>query len=204
MKTTTLTILNEEQMLETLTSLMEQKFDDFKPCRDEYLQSLNILKMEVGEEKVNKVLAAFTKRCAAELIFAGSLGFQANLENFRNPVNRTFLDVDFEDYLRKKVMVQMPHYNRAEQELHEFYQSLTEEQKGAYEGISAYMVYFECTLPKLAHYNGFMFANEILPYTEPGYSSNYILTSAYKRFIDKWFGVEVDTVVTSDNETLVP
>lgn len=203
MKTTTLTILDEEQMLETLTQLMEQKFDDFKPCRDEYLQSLNILKMELGEEKVNKMLGAFTRRCTAELLFAGSLGFQANLENFRNPVNRTFLDVDFEDYLRENIMVRMPYHDKADKELDEFYHSLTEEQKGAYEAISSYMVYFECTLPKLAHYNGFMFANEMLPFTEPGYCSNYILTSGYKRFIDKWFGVEIDALAPM-NDTVAP
>lgn len=195
MKTTTLTILSKEQMVEKMTGFMEERLKDFKPCKEEFLNSVQILRKELGDEPVDKMLDALNRRCEADMLFCGSLGYQANLMNFRDPIARTFLDVDFEDYLRVDVLAQMPQRDAAEREIDEFYHSLSEDMKGVFEAISSYMVYLELDLTKLAHYNGFMFANVMLPFTEPGYRSNYILTSAYKRFIDKWFGVEIDATV---------
>lgn len=84
----------------------------------------------------------------------------------------------------------MPQRDRAENEIREFYQYLTEVQKGTYEAISSYLIYLELDLTKLAHYAGFMFANEMLYYTEPGYSANLVLTLRYRRFMEEWFGAD--------------
>lgn len=198
MKTNVMEIMDSKAMLEKMVALMEKKkFSDFKSCRDEYLAAVEKLRTQLGDEAINKLLQAIDKRCEADMLFCGSLGYQANLANFRDPVARTFLDVDFEDYLRVHVLQNMPQRDAAEREIDEFFRLLNDEQKGIYDAISSYLVYLELDLTKLAHYYGFIFANEMLYYTEPGYHHNFCLSLRYQNFMEEWFSVSFDEVLKS-------
>lgn len=105
MKTNVMEILNAKAMLEKMVAFIENKqFNDFKPCRDGYLSAVEKLRAQLGDEPIGKLLDAIDRRCEADMLFCGSLGYQANLANFRDPVARTFLDVDFEEYLRVHVL----------------------------------------------------------------------------------------------------
>lgn len=172
-----------------MSAYLEENFEDFRACKREFEESIRILRMRLGNEPVDRLVENISKLCEADLLFCGSLGYQANLNNFRDPIARTFLDADFEDYLRMNVMARMPRHSRAENEINAFYHSLSEELRGAYEGVSSYLVYMVSNLTKLAHYRGFMLANEMLCYTEPGYSPNFVLSLRYHGFMEKWFGV---------------
>ena len=190
MNTQVLTILNAEEMLAKMIGVIEGISKDFPHIKKEYQQAIHILRRELGDEKINLFLDAVNRRSEADLLFCGSLGYQANLNNFRDPAARTFMDVDFEDYLRVEVLQRMPQRQEAETEIDAFYHSLTEEQKGVYEAISSYLISLELDLTKLAHYAGFMFANDMLRFTEPGYIPNYVLSLRYQRFMSDWFGTE--------------
>lgn len=190
MKTQEMIILNNEEMLQKMLGVIESVSKDFPRIKEEYEQSIFMLRRELGDEKVDKFLNAINRRCEADLIFCGSLGYQANLQNFRDPIARTFMDVDCEEYLRVHVLEGMPQREQAEKEINAFYDSLTEEQKGAWDAISSYLVSLELDLTKLAHYAGFMFANEMLVYTEPGYSPNLVLSLRYRSFMSEWFGAD--------------
>ena len=190
MKTQEMIILNNEEMLQKMLGVIESVSKDFPRIKEEYEQSIFMLRRELGDEKVDKFLNAINRRCEADLIFCGSLGYQANLQNFRDPIARTFMDVDCEEYLRVHVLEGMPQREQAEKEINAFYDSLTEEQKGAWDAISSYLVSLELDLTKLAHYAGFMFANEMLVYTEPGYSPNLVLSLRYRSFVSEWFGAD--------------
>lgn len=190
MNTRVMKILNAREMVGVMTAYIESFSKDFAPCKEEYEQSIFILRREVGDEKVDKLIEAIERRCEADLIFCGSLGYEANLKNFRDPIARTFMDVDFEEYLRVEVLQNMPQRDGAEREIEDFRLSLTEEQKGVFEAVSSYLVFLELDLTKLAHYAGFMFANEMLYYTEPGYSANLVLSLRYRRFMEEWFSTD--------------
>ena len=190
MNTQVLTILNAEEMLTKMVGVIEGVSKDFPYIKEEYEQALGILRRELGDEKVDKFLDPVNRRCEADLLFCGSLGYQANLNNFRDPIARTFMDVDFEEYLRVEVLQRMPQRQEAEAEIDVFYHDLNDEQKGLYDAISSYLVSLELDLTKLAHYAGFMFANSMLTYTEPGYIPNYVLTLRYRSFMRDWFGAE--------------
>ena len=190
MNTQVMTILNNEEMLKKMLGEIERVCKDFPHIKEEYEQSLFILRRELGDEKIDRLLDAINRRCEADLFFCGSLGYQANLQNFRDPIARTFMDVDCEEYLRVNVLQGMPQRDQAEAEIDAFYHSLTEVQKGAWEAISSYLVSLELDLTKLAHYSGFMFANEMLVYTEPGYTPNLVLSLRYRHFMSEWFGAD--------------
>lgn len=113
MNTQVKTILNNEEMLKKMLSEIDRVCKDFPHIKEEYEQSLCILRRELGDEKIEQLLDAINRRCEADLIFCGSLGYQANLQNFRDPVARTFMDVDCEEYLRVHVLEGMPQREQA-------------------------------------------------------------------------------------------
>ena len=203
MNTQVLTILNAEEMLTKMVSVIEGISTEFPRIKEEYEQALLVLRRELGDEKIKPFLDAINRRCEADLLFCGSLGYQANLNNFRDPIARTFMDVDFEEYLRVEVLQRMPQRQEAEAEIDAFYHSLSDEQKGVYDAVSSYLVSLELDLTKLAHYAGFMFANNMLKYTEPGYVPNYVLTLHYQSFMEKWFGVKLDLCLETDKQAEV-
>ena len=203
MNTQVLTILNAEEMLTKMVGVIEGVSKDFPHIKEEHEQALRILRRELSNERVDKFLDAINRRCEADLLFCGSLGYQANLNNFRDPIARTFMDVDFEEYLRVEVLQRMPQRQEAEAEIDAFYHSLSDEQKGVYDAISSYLVSLELDLTKLAHYAGFMFANNMLKYTEPGYVPNYVLTLHYQSFMEKWFGVKLNLWLETDKQAEV-
>ena len=150
MNTQVLTILNAEEMLTKMVSVIEEVSKDFSHIKSEYEQALHILRSELGDEKIKPFLDAVTRRCEADLLFCGSLGYQANLNNFRDPIARTFMDVDFEEYLRVNVLQRMPQRQTAEAEIDAFYHSLSDEQKGVYDAMSSYRVSLGLDVTKLA------------------------------------------------------
>ena len=192
MKTQEMIILNNEEMLQKMLGAIESVSKDFPRIKEEYEQSIFMLRCELGDEKVDKFLNAINRRCEADMLFCGSLGYHANLNNFRDPIARTFMDVDFEEYLRVEVLQRMPQRQAAENEIEAFYHSLNEMQKGVYDAVSDYLVSLELDLTKLAHYAGFMFANTMLEYTEPGFVPNAVLTLQYHDYLCNWFGYEIN------------
>lgn len=201
MKTQEMIILNNEEMLQKMLGAIESVSKDFPRIKEEYEQSIFMLRRELGDEKVDKFLNAINRRCEADMLFCGSLGYHANLNNFRDPIARTFMDVDFEEYLRVEVLQRMPQRQAAENEIEAFYHSLNEMQKGVYDAVSDYLVSLELDLTKLAHYAGFMFANTMLEYTEPGFVPNAVLTLQYQDFLCKWFDSEIHLLCAEDMST---
>ena len=115
----------------------------------------------------------------SQMIFAGYLGFQANVDHFLNPVARTFMDVDPEVYLREKVARTLPAYTSAKAIIDSFREQLSSEQMEIFESISKYINHLETIVPKIAHYEGFLLGNELLPYVLPGYQPDRQLTAQY-------------------------
>ena len=52
-----------------------------------------------------------------------------------------------------------------------------------------YDTYLEMAATRLAHYYGYLFGNEALPYIEPGYGADLLLTGQYQRTMQEWYGI---------------
>ena len=58
-----------------------------------------------------------------------------------------------------------------------------------YENITNYYIHMECAGPKLAHYAGYLMANKLLPWVEPGYREDWHQTQIYDHQIREYFGI---------------
>lgn len=195
--------LSNENMTKTLISFMEENCEDFPECKRNFIACIETLKSELGTEldpTVDDLTAAIEKQIASDLIYSAYLGFKANLDYFRNPVANNFLNVDTETYLRETTAHRFPAYDSAQRVIYCFYKQLTDEQKERTVAIDEYMSYLETVGPKLAHYYGFIFANEFLTRVEPAYSPDIPLTYAYRRMLQDYLQIKlVDRIEFTNN-----
>ena len=88
-------------------------------------------------------------------------------------------------------MQTMPYRNEAEAAaaaIQEAYEEALNEYEDA---IRSYYVSLEVTGPKLAHFWGYRFANQFLPWVEPGYVSDGAQTSMYALELHRDLGFRV-------------
>ena len=161
--------------------------EEFSADYQRYIVAMKILREELGDSVTDEI-DAIEQQCVSDLLFSGFLGLKANLDNFKNPVARNFLDVDFEVYLREDIAHRLPEYEQAQKNREQFYSQLTSAQREIYEDVSTYTCHLETIGPKLAHYLGYLLGNELLPRIIPGYCVDSVLTIQYGDVLGKYMG----------------
>lgn len=179
--------LTGKEIYNSLIHFMTEEFEDFAAIRKQYEHTMDILQTELGEKAVTDAINAIQHQSVSNLLFSGFLGIKANLDNFINPLERNFLDVDSEIYLREETAHRLPEYESAQRVLDQFYTLLSPNQKVLYEDVISYISYLETTAPKLAHYYGYLLGNELLPRIIPGYHGDMALTVRYRMMLRDYF-----------------
>lgn len=165
-------------------SAEEEKYIQASAALTEYADSLT-------GPSVHDYLAAEDQKIAAELVYAGWLGFQFNLDCFNNPINALMLRQDFEDLHLERRMHTLPAVQDATLKIDAFYRVLPEDLRELTAGITSYYAYLQTAGYKLAHYFGFIFANQFLYYVLPGYSADDVITLEYRRNLSEFLHVDI-------------
>ena len=174
-----LSCLTSITMVDDLRQVLREKDPEFLPAEEKFLEVVAHLTEKLGIEEVERYVTAMDWQICSDLVYAGYLGFQANLQNFHNPVASQFTRLDYETFLREHIMQTLPNRTAAEDTERAFLQAHKEILDEYEEDILDYYVHLEITGPKLAHFWGYRFANQFLPWVEPGYVSDGAQTSLY-------------------------
>ena len=174
-----LSCLTSITMVDDLRQVLREKDPEFLPAEEKFLEVVAHLTEKLGIEEVERYVTAMDRQICSDLVYAGYLGFQANLQNFHNPVASQFTRLDYETFLREHIMQTLPYRTAAEDTERAFLQAHKEILSEYEESILDYYVHLEITGPKLAHFWGYRFANQFLPWVEPGYVSDGAQTSLY-------------------------
>ena len=175
----TLDMLTDLSIVEDLRKILREKDREFLPVEAKFQEAVRDLTARIGRNATKELVAAWDRQICSDLIYAGFLGFQANLRNFHNPVASQFTRLDYETFLREHIMQTMPYRNEAEAAAAAIQEAYAEALNEYEDAIRSYYVYLEVTGPKLAHFWGYRFANQFLPWVEPGYVSDGAQTSMY-------------------------
>ncbi|MBQ8240642.1 MAG: hypothetical protein IJZ38_07370 [Bacteroides sp.] len=175
----TLSQLTSVTIVEDLRKALRENDRDFPLVEAAFLETMKGLETKIGMTAAKEWMAARDRQICSDLVYAGYLGFQANLVNFHNPVAGQFTKLDYETFLREHIMQTMPYRTEAEAAAAAILETSGEIPNGYEEAIRSYYVYLETTGPKLAHFWGYRFANRFLPWVEPGYVSDGAQTSMY-------------------------
>lgn len=163
--------LTGQALTNSLIEFLEQHCKDFPEIRVKYKDA--IVQADEGE----KLAEAIDAQTASDLLFSAALGLKANLDHFRDPIARTFLEVDPEIYLRESVAHSLPQYIEAQK---------IRDAAEYDDDITAYTTYLETVGPKLAHYFGYLLGDELLPRVIPGYQPDPILTIRYQAWVQEY------------------
>ena len=186
-----LSCLTSITMVDDLRQVLREKDPEFLPAEEKFLEVVAHLTEKLGIEEVERYVTAMDRQICSDLVYAGYLGFQANLQNFHNPVASQFTRLDYETFLREHIMQTLPHRTAAEDTERAFLQAHKEILSEYEEGILDYYVHLEITGPKLAHFWGYRFANQFLPWVEPGYVGDGAQTSLYALELNRDLGFSV-------------
>ena len=187
----TLSHLTDLSIVEDLRKVLWEKDREFLPVEAKFQEAMRDLSTRIGKVATEELMTAWDRQICSDLVYAGYLGFQANLANFHNPVASQFTRLDDETFLREHIMQTMPYRNEAEAAaaaIQEAYEEALNEYEDA---IRSYYVYLEVTGPKLAHFWGYRFGNQFLPWVEPGYVSDGAQTSMYALELHRDLGFRV-------------
>ena len=180
-----------KSVIADLADLLRTNDTDFAESEKNYYAAVEKLRAALPAEQT-PTLDAYLSACETDVIsvvaYAGYLGFRVNLENFHHPIGIDFVRLDTIDYLKDHLFGHFPINYRNSQVREAFYKSLPEGLQCLEDSIQDYFTHLECTGPKLAHYAGYIIANNILPWVEPGYREDYCQTLAFTSETEKYMG----------------
>ena len=175
-----------------LADLLRSNDEEFAESEKNYLAAVEILRKELpsgSSPTLDDYLAACESDVISAVAYAGYLGFRVNLENFHHPIGIDFVRLDTIDYLKGHLFGHFPvnFHNCLVRDA--FYKSLPGTSQSLYDDIQDYFTHMECSGPKLAHYAGYIVANQLLPWVEPGYREDYSQTMAFAAETEKYMGM---------------
>ena len=184
-------------VLQNVSDTLRRIDPNFLQEEQQYLRAVDALKEAVGDSvspTASEYIAAREQEICAELIYVAWLGFQQNLECFQNPINTMFLKMDYEDFHRERRMHTLPEVQKALKTINAFYEvlrTLPEEKRNLTDGITDYMSYLETTGYKLAHYFGFILADQFLYHVVPGYVSDPVTKMQYRWDLQRYLQLDL-------------
>ena len=170
-------------MKETLRTIDPQ----YPAEEDAYLHGIDALRHALPENHpiaLDDVLDGDDRNMGANLLFIFWRGVKQNYDCFQNPVNKLFLQMDYEDFHQEYLLgnfIPEGHNDLGGK----FALSLPADTKYLLDPITSYYTYMETTAYKLAHYYGYCFANHFLKKVISGYHSDVTTTSMYSLMLEK-------------------
>lgn len=183
-----------QEIRETLR-LIDPEFVDIDI---KYLAATSKLEKELGDSitpSVSELLAAEEEKFVAEIIYIGWQGFQLNIDIFNAPINSLMLKGDYEKLHRERRLGTLPMAKKARDTINAFYDAMREnyrEKMELTEDITSFYTYLQTAGYKIAHYFGFRFADQFLPYVIPDYVDDSVNTGYYRRTLQEYLDIEID------------
>lgn len=177
-------------MITELSNWLVEKDLDFPPVQAAYQDAARILVSQLGKE-AEAFLSAQDQQIISDLRYCAYLGFQANLANFRCPGGNHFVAQGSDHFLREHIMYSLPGRVGCDTIITAFQIKHVQSAEPQLDAIQNYYIYLETVGPKLAHYWGYVFANQFLPLVEPGYVCDCTQTSIYTMELSRELGFRV-------------
>ena len=186
-----LTLLTSDALVADVKAVLREQDPEYPSAETAFQEAARALASRIGKEEAEKLLSAKEQQILSDLVYAAYLGFQVNLSNFHNPVASQFTKLDYDVFLREHIMQTLPQRAAAEETIAAFRETYKDALSEYEDAIQSYNIYLEVAGPKLAHFWGYAFANQFLPWVEPGYVSDGAQTSVYALELHRDLGFRV-------------
>lgn len=182
-------LTNPSALYEDLLETLREIDPSFSAEEKQFQGAVTSLKSTMSDAEANNLdsyLAAAQEEVTAAMIFTGWLGFQLNLDCWKNPINKLMLDQDYEEITQERSFESIPNIKHARTKAESAAKTIPEDQKDLLSDIGSYFSYLHTVAPKLAHLFGFRLADEFLYHVVPGYFHDQILTIQYTWALEEY------------------
>lgn len=143
---------------------------------------------------VQSYLDALEEEFASDIIFVIGRGFKLNLDIHNNPVNALAFKLDYEDLHEERKMHLLPVAEKANRTSYAFLEELRASHRDKLDlldGVNSYYSHLKTIGYKVAHYYGFLLADQLLPHLIPGYYADSVYVSTYGLILHNDIGINV-------------
>lgn len=175
-------------LLETLRKIDPR----FAEEEAQFSDAVSRLKAALDESEANSLdtyLNAAREEIAAIMVYTGWLGFQLNLDCWKDPIHKLMLDQDYEEITLERSFDSIPTIKMARMKQETTYIALMKDQIDVFCDISSFFSYLHTVAPKLAHLLGFRLADMFLYHVFPGYCPDTVITQTYTRGLEEYLKI---------------
>lgn len=181
--------ISRKELFDNFLIILDEQNKDFITVKKQFKESGK--KLTLVFDKTDRLIAVYKKINLLNVDFSYKRGIKANAEHFKNPEKALFLNEDSEIYLYEKEMRNLPEMVKLYAEIRKLTALMSEEAYKIYNGMLEYYSFIDTYIPKMAHYYGFMKANEILAEVITDYSQDDYLNNLYKKRLSEYLEIKL-------------
>lgn len=180
-------------LIETLYN-QDEEFRDIYDRHCEFLNNFDDGFSAADHSGIRMLKSAIIQRTCSSLFYAGCLGFKMNYEHYLDPLKPTCVwpCVTFDTYLGTERMRTLPLYYESNKIMENFKSILRAEKLAQFSAVERMSEYLDIVGPQLAHYYGYLAANDLLGYLVPDYRGDVLLDTEYLRMLEQHLGFKLD------------
>lgn len=190
-------LINPKTIMTKVKDILREVDPEYDKEEQAFIAACSSLENGIDESvtiTAQSYLAALEEEFASDVIFVIGRGFKLNLDIHNNPVNALAFKLDYEDLHEERKMHLLPAAKKASKTTYAFLEELRASHRDKLDlldGVNSFYSYLQTVGYKIAHYYGFVLADQLLPHLIPGYYADSVYVSTYAAILNQDIGVRV-------------
>lgn len=190
-------LINTKTIMAKVRDVLREVDPDYEKEEQAFIAACSSLESGIDDSVTitpQSYLEALEEEFASDIVFVIGRGFKLNLDIHNNPVNALAFKLDYEDLHEERKMHLLPAAKKANKTTYAFLEELRASHRDKLDlldGVNSYYNYLKTTGYKVAHYYGFLLADQLLPHLIPGYYADSVYVSTYGLILHNDIGINV-------------
>ena len=190
-------LINPKTVMSKVKEILREVDPEYEKEEQNFIAACSALEAGMDDSipiSAHCYLEALEEEFASDIVFVIGRGFKLNLDIFNNPVNALAFKLDYEDLHQERMMHLLPgakHASNTTYALLEELRASHRDKLDLLDGIHDYYNYLKTVGYKVAHYYGYLLADQLLPHLIPGYYADSAYVSTYSLILHNDIGVRI-------------
>ena len=190
-------LINPKSVMSKVKEILREVDPDYEKEEQAFISACATFEASLGDSvsfTAQDYLDALENSFASDIVFVVGRGFKLNLDIYHNPVNALAFKLDYEDLHQERMMHLLPgakHASKTTYALLEELRASHRDKLDLLDGIHDYYNYLKTVGYKVAHYYGYLLADQLLPHLIPGYYADNAYVSTYSLILHNDIGVRI-------------
>ena len=190
-------LINPKTVMSKVKEILREVDPEYEKEEQNFIAACSALEAGLDDSipiSAHCYLEALEEEFASDIVFVIGRGFKLNLDIFNNPVNALAFKLDYEDLHQERMMHLLPgasHASKTTYALPTMLRALGQDKLDLLDGIHEYYNYLKTVGYKVAHYYGYLLADQLLPHLIPGYYADSAYVSTYSLILHNDIGVRI-------------